>query len=91
MTTYHINIEDDVLKVGFGEPANNDRIVQDAAARLDELIETGQLSGGALLKINGPASVPVSYVIAHKVSHLYGAIAVFDPKMGEKGTKRLMP
>ncbi len=88
MTTYHINIEDDVLKVGFGEPANNDRIVQDAAARLDELIETGQLSGGALLKINGPASVPVSYVIAHKVSHLYGAIAVFDPKMGEKGTNK---
>ena len=88
MTTYHINVENDVLKVGFGEPANNDQIVQDAAARLDELIETGQLPGGALLKINGPASVPVSYVIAHKVTHLYGAIAVFDPKIGEKGTNK---
>lgn len=67
MATYHINLEDDVLKVGFNpnSPANNNQIVQDAAARLDEMIVSGELSGGSLLKINGPASVPVCYVIRH--------------------------
>ncbi|MBD2775411.1 CRISPR-associated protein Csx3 [Iningainema tapete] len=88
MTTYHINLEDDVLRVKFGTPANGDQIVRDAAARLDELIDSGELSGGSLLKINGRASVLVSQVLAHKLSHLYGAIAFFDPKIGDKGLDR---
>lgn len=88
MTTYKIELNGDVLKVGFGEPAQNDQIVRDAAARLDEMVESGELAGGSLIKINGPASLPVCYVIAHKVAHLYGAIAVFDPKIGEKGTSK---
>ncbi|MBW4565953.1 MAG: CRISPR-associated protein Csx3 [Mojavia pulchra JT2-VF2] len=87
MTTYHISLEDDVLKVRFGKPANGDQIVQDAAARLDQMLALGELSGGKLLKIDGPASVAVSYLIAHKISHLYGAIAVFDPKIGKPGYK----
>lgn len=88
MTSFNIELQGEVLKVGFGEPAQNDQIVKDAAARLDKMMESGELSGGALLKINGPASVPACYVIAHKVAHLYGAIAVFDPKLGEKGTSK---
>lgn len=88
MTTYHINLENDVLKVGFGDPAHGDQIVRDAAARLDELIQSGELSGGPLLKINGRTSVLVSQVLAHKLSHLYGAIAFFDPKIGDKGLDR---
>jgi CRISPR-associated protein Csx3 len=88
MTTYHINLEGDVLKVGFGEAANGDQIVRDAAARLDEMIASGELSGGLLLKINGRASVLVSQVLAHKLSHLYGAIAFFDPKIGDRGLDR---
>jgi len=36
-----------------------------------------------LLKINGPASLPVACVLTHKVAHLYGAIGVFDPKIGK--------
>lgn len=87
MTSYQINLEGDVLKVRFGQPAMGDQVVRDAAARLDEMITLGELAGGKLLKIYGPASVAVSYVIAHKVSHLYGAIAVFDPKIGRKGYK----
>jgi CRISPR-associated protein Csx3 len=87
MTTYHINLEGDVLKVRFGKPANGDQIVQDAVARLDEMLALGELSGGKLLKIDGPASIVVSYLIAHKISHLYGAIAVFDPKIGKPGYK----
>ncbi len=87
MTTYKIDLEGDVLKVGFGEPAQNNQIVKDVAARLDELVETGVLSGGALLKINGPASLPVACVLVHKVAHLYGAIAVYDPKLEAGGGK----
>lgn len=83
MTTYKIEISSGVLKVGFAEPAQNDQIVRDAAARLDEMTESGELSGGQLLKINGPASVPVAFVLAHKVAHLYGAIGFFDPKLGK--------
>lgn len=87
MSTYHINLEGDVLKVRFGAPANGDQIVRDAAARLDKLLEAGEIKGGRLLKIDGPASLPVCYLIAHKVSHLYSAIAIFDPKIGRKGYK----
>ena len=83
MTSYNIDIEDDVLRVRFGEPAQNDQIIRDAAARLDRMTESGELSGGPLLKINGPASIAVAFVVAHKVAHLYGAIGVFDPKLGK--------
>ena len=84
MTTYRIDLEGNILKIGFGDPAQNDRIVQDASMRLDELVKLGILVGGTLLKINGPGSLPVAFVIAHKVGHLYGAIAVYDPKLGGK-------
>lgn len=84
MTTYTIDLIDQVLKLNFGEPAQNDQIVRDATTRLEELAVCGQLTGGTLLKINGPASLPVAFVIAHKVAHLYGAIAVYDPKLGNK-------
>ncbi|MBN3873713.1 CRISPR-associated protein Csx3 [Nostoc sp. JL33] len=87
MTTYHISLEGDVLKVKFGKPANGDQVIRDAAIRLDEMVVSGELSGGKLLKIDGPASVAVSYLIAHKISQLYGAIAVFDPKIGRPGYK----
>lgn len=80
MATYIINLENDVLSVGFGEPAQNDEIVKDAKIVLDELLESQQLHG-KLLKINGAASLPVAFVISHAVSHLYGAIAVYDPKL----------
>lgn len=81
MTTYTIEPEQDILRIGFADPAQNDQIVQDAAARLDALLSSGQLAGGKLLKINGPASIPVAFVIAHKVAHLYSAIALYDPKL----------
>lgn len=83
MSTYKIGWEDGVLKVTFGDPAQNDQIVKDAAARLDQMTESKELAGGPLLKINGPASVPVAFVIAHKVAHLYGAIAYYDPKLSK--------
>ncbi|MDF5715024.1 MAG: CRISPR-associated protein Csx3 [Rhizonema sp. NSF051] len=83
MTTYLMELEDEILRVNFGEPAQNDQIVKDAATRLEEMAKSGELVGGQLLKINGPISIPVAFVLAHKVGHLYGAIALFDPKLGK--------
>jgi len=77
MATYKIELDNDTLKVGFGEPATNCEIVRDAAVALTEL----QLQGGQLLKVTGSASMPAAFVLAHGTSHLYGAIAVFDPKL----------
>jgi CRISPR-associated protein Csx3 len=83
MATYNIDLEGDVLRVKFGEAAQNDAICRDAAARLEELVSSGELAGGPVIKINGPASLPVAVVIAHAVGHLYEAVAVFDPKLGK--------
>ncbi|MDB9373419.1 CRISPR-associated protein Csx3 [Nodularia sphaerocarpa] len=83
MTTYNIEFKDGILRVRFGETAQNDQIVKDAAARLEEMTTSGELTGGQLLKINGPISIPVAFVLAHKLSHIYGAIGFFDPKLGK--------
>jgi len=86
MATYY-KIEFDpqtgVLRVGFGEPAQNDIIVRDAVRRLDEMVKSGELVGGPLIKINGPASLPVAVAIAHAVAHRYETVAVFDPKLAK--------
>jgi CRISPR-associated protein Csx3 len=83
MNSYHINFVEDILHVSFDKdnPVTGDRIVRDAETRLEELISSGVLTGGSLLKINGRMSIPVSYTIAHKLGHLYSAIAVFDPRL----------
>ncbi len=88
MTTYLMTVEplDDgaLLRTKFGEPAQNDAIAPDAAAEMERLISTGELTGGKVLRVNGPMSLPVAFVIAHRVGHLYGAIGVYDPKLGGK-------
>lgn len=89
MTTYHIELQSDILKVGFGNTqATGDRIVCDVATKLDEMIATGEIPGGSLIKINGRISVLVSQVLGDKLGKLYDAIAIFDPKIGDKGLDR---
>jgi CRISPR-associated protein Csx3 len=83
MTTYNISRDGNTLKLGFGSPAQNDQIVKDAVGRLAEMTESGELAGGKLIKINGPASLPVAVAIAHGVNHLYETVAVFDPKLAK--------
>ncbi len=83
MSYYKIKIEaDNVLKVGFGEPAANNKIICDAETQLDKLIQAGDLCGGKLLKVNGPASMPVAMLLGHKLVHLYETVACYDPKLG---------
>lgn len=74
----------DTLKVGFNleVSADGDRVVRDVRAQCTKLVESGQLQGGKLLKINGPQSLLGSYVMAHQLGHLYSAIAVADPRLG---------
>ncbi len=83
MSTYNIALDEGILRIGFGSPAQNDQIVKDAAARLDKMIEAGELKGGDILRVNGPASLPVAMVLAHKLAHLYQAVACFDPKLSK--------
>lgn len=79
MSSYNLSLDGNVLCVSFGSPASNDVIVKDAVQGLKDL----GLAGGPILKINGPASLPVAIAIGHGVTHLYGAIAVFDPKLSK--------
>jgi CRISPR-associated protein Csx3 len=83
MSTYLTELVGKILQVGFGQPADNDRIVRDATDQIDRLIANGEMTGGEILCINGRASMPVCFAIAAKVGHIFGAIAVSDPKLGK--------
>ena len=89
MYSYQIELKGEVLQVGFNRnvPAQGDRIVTDALELLDQKIESGEIPGGKLILIDGLQSVPVAYVLSHKLVHLYSVVAVFDPKLGSKISK----
>lgn len=71
------------LNIKFGkDSAYNSEIVPYVVKLLDAI----EWRGGKLLLVNGPASLPVAFAIAHKVNHLFGAIAVWDPKQPLEGT-----
>lgn len=83
MATYKVEIAEKTeaattLKIGFADQAQNDQLCRDAAAALEDL----EL-GGKVVKLNGPASLPVAVVIAHHVGHLFEAVAVYDPKLSK--------
>ncbi len=82
MASYNISAQPSeaglVLKLSFGEPAQNDVIVKDAVAALQAL----ELQGGKTVLLNGPASLPVAVAIAHEIGHLFAEVAVYDPKLG---------
>lgn len=83
-TTYKIAVDaEGILRVGFGDSAQNDQIVRDALARIAEMTEAGELAGGPVIKINGPASLPVAIALGHAIAHRYEAVACFDPKIGK--------
>lgn len=81
MATYNISRNGDTLRIGFGEPGQNDQIVRDVVARLAEMEH--ELNGGGVIKLNGPASLPVAVAIAHGVLHKFSAVGVFDPKLNK--------
>jgi CRISPR-associated protein Csx3 len=79
MSLYNLTLESpDTLRVSFGSyPGTNAEIT----AYVDATIRDMKLPGGKLIKINGPASLPVACVLAHRLCHLFGVVAVFDPKI----------
>lgn len=83
MASYNISIDNTApattLKLAFGTPAQNDVIVRDAV----EAVRVLKLEGGRVVRLNGPASLPVAIAIAHEIGHLFGAVAAYDPKMGK--------
>lgn len=82
MKTYRIERAADtkhtVYRIGFGDPATNQDIVREVARHFKD----EPPHGGGVLLIDGPASLPVAFVLCHAVAHLYGAVAVKDPKLG---------
>ena len=88
MSSYNIRLEKDTLKVDFAKTpsgeaikVDGDQIVKDIAKQLDQMISTGEIKGGKLLKIYGRISVLGSYTFAHQLGHLCGAIAVSDTRL----------
>ena len=82
MTSYRAELIDQsdgvaTVRLAFGEPAQNDRIVKDAI----EAIAALKLEGGKGIKLNGPCSLPAAIAIGHAVEHLFGFVAFFDPKL----------
>jgi CRISPR-associated protein Csx3 len=46
VTTYTIEFKEGILRINFGEPAQNDQIVQDTTPRLEEMVQSGEFAGG---------------------------------------------
>jgi CRISPR-associated protein Csx3 len=89
MSSYQMDLQGDVLRVSFNRTvrADGDRLVVDALISLEQMQERGQLQGGKLLKVDGPQSIAIAYALSHKLAHLYGVIAILDPKIGKPGYK----
>ena len=60
---------------------DGDEIVRDVLKQLGELEQQGVPLRGKLLTINGRASVLSSFVLANYFAHIFGAIAVNEPKI----------
>ncbi len=58
-------------------PHTNETLVAEVAAAMRAL----DLTGGRLLRVTGAMSLPMAFAVAHATAHLYGAVAVHDPKL----------
>lgn len=68
-----------LIRIGFGAPAHNDKLVPAALAAVEKL----ELTGGEGVLFDGAASLPVAMTLAHAVAHLFQFVACFDPKLGQ--------
>lgn len=74
-------MEGDVLKLSFGVPASNVEIVRDVISEIERLTASGEMVPDKLIKLNGPAPLPVAVAITNGLSNSFEVIAVFDPKL----------
>lgn len=89
--SFLIHREENILRVEINPtvPVDGDQIVRDVKLQLQNLITSGELSGGKLLKINGRSTVLAGFAIALELAHLYGAIAVLRSKNWRPGVRPL--
>jgi CRISPR-associated protein Csx3 len=83
-TTYKVEVDERsgrevTLSIGFCGEAENDEHVRNAIAELEQIEDLE----GSLVKLNGPASLPVAVALGHKLAHVFGAVAAYDPKLGK--------
>jgi len=67
-----------LIRGRFGERAEGSHVVRAIVTQLAAL----PLRGGRLVKLDGPLSVAGAIAVGHRLAHLYGAVAMFDPKVG---------
>jgi CRISPR-associated protein Csx3 len=79
---YHISIDGDILKPSMGTPSTKKEIARDALSEVNRLIDSGELSSGDQIKINGRLTVSATAVIIDRISGMFDTIAIFDPKIG---------
>lgn len=65
------------IELGIATPGDNGVLVPDALEALAAL----SLQGGAGIRFTGRISLPVAMALSHAVAHLYGYVAMFDPKL----------
>jgi CRISPR-associated protein Csx3 len=63
--------------------ANHERAVQSTSQQLQRLRREGKLGGNLLCIAQEITSLPAAIALSHEVAHLYGAIAVYDAKVGK--------
>lgn len=81
MALYNMDLlEDGTLKIGFGDAASNDQIVKEVSETVKEIKKQCH---GKIVKLNGPASLPVAVILGHELAHVTAAVAVYDPKLGK--------
>ncbi len=82
MNFFNVTLEDNLLTIGFGsDQTSNDNIVRQAREKISGI--KSQFEGLEVLKVNGPASLPVAMMLAHEVSHIVQSVACYDPKLGK--------
>lgn len=69
-----------LFRVGFGDPAPSNEIAREVDTRLAEIKASGVC--GPLALVNGPMAVVIGLQVGHILSHLFGSVGVFDPKLG---------
>jgi CRISPR-associated protein Csx3 len=75
-----VNADTTLMKIGFGDPAGNDAIVKEVSETAAQAAK--DIGGGKTLLVDGPASLPVAFTLCHAFVHLFGNLAVKDPKLG---------
>jgi len=63
---------------------DNDSLVKDVTETITTMIDRGLLIGGEIIKVNGPLTVHMAFVLAHKLAPLFETVAVYDLRLKNK-------